>query len=142
LANRVFGNDDGPTSRSSFGSTHALATGVDSVRSPGEASVRTERSRRNQQGSSAYGYGRKSFSSARRGSNATARMDRGEAGGLEPEVEEEIFGHGRVGTFFESVLMANEGLGGNQLNDLWVAQGTLFSFSGFCPPSSYTALEG
>lgn len=82
-----------------------------------------------QQGSSsAYGYGRKSFSSVRRGSNATARMERGgggEAGGLEPEVEEEIFGHGRVGTFFESVLMANEGLGGNQLNDLWVAQGTL-----------------
>lgn len=115
---------DGPSTRTSFGSTHALSAGPDGARSPGEASIRTERSRR-AQGTTGSIYGRKSFSSAynRRGSNATARMDRGEMGGLDAEVEEEIFGHGRVGTVFERLLLANEAIGGNQLNDLWVAQG-------------------
>ncbi|CDZ97831.1 Permease of the major facilitator superfamily [Phaffia rhodozyma] len=74
--------------------------------------------RRAVSGSSAYGYGRRGSDSTVR----TSRMIEGEE--MEQGDEEELMKRerGRRGTFAERLLLANEGMGGNTINDLWVSQ--------------------
>ena len=123
FASRV-GSGTGASSsaaRGSFGSMNSSAVPLGGVGSPGVEGGRAGKRRTT---SSAYGYDRTRGlrSVSRRESDATVRMERGDGHEAEATVEEEIFGTGRVGGFAERLLLASEGLGGGQLNDLWISQ--------------------